>query len=460
MTTSTTKHNTAKKKACNKTNNDDIPHVGKTILSFDVGIKNLAYCMIKKTSGDSFEILSWDVIDLSQDYQKCMFTIRGGKLCGQPAKFAMRHKDGINVFDKYIDKNNDNNNIITDALCTCATHKDKISPTIIECKSANKCAHPKCKSAISHTISVCPDITGWCDIHYEKCGAAFLKKITTRKITKVNCNKQPIQNIAETMFAILDSTPDFLTVDEVLIENQPSLRNPTMKTIMSMLYSYFAIRGITDKLKTMSNISAIKFVCPSNKLKINKNNTDSVLKKDDLKSRDVYVMTKSLGKKYCEALISQDDKEVLYTHKKKDDMCDAFLQAFQYIFSPVPDNFMQLLYATDDESTKVAAKSTKKATVKVLKVVKVAAVKTTKKAVAKVPKKAVAKVPTEATTKAPIKVPIKATTKVPIKVTTKVTTKAPIKATTSESDTTSAITQTDTSSDIAPPKKINKKIRK
>eukprot|EP00975_Prorocentrum_lima_P046437 9712496-Prorocentrum_lima.AAC.1 len=42
------------------------------ILSFDVGIANLAYCLLKDTEGEpneyaggaSFEILGWEVIDL------------------------------------------------------------------------------------------------------------------------------------------------------------------------------------------------------------------------------------------------------------------------------------------------------------------------------------------------------------------------------------------------------------
>ena len=64
--------------------------------------------------------------------------------------------------------------------------------------------------------------------------------------------------------------------DEVLIENQPTLKNPTMKTISTLLYSYFVMRGITDKQGTISNV---RFICPSNKLKVNKVETDATLNK-------------------------------------------------------------------------------------------------------------------------------------------------------------------------------------
>jgi hypothetical protein len=54
----------------------------------------------------------------------------------------------------------------------------------------------------------------------------------------------------------------FLDVEEVLIENQPSLKNPNMKTIATLLYSYFVFRGIIDKEKTKSKIENIKFISP------------------------------------------------------------------------------------------------------------------------------------------------------------------------------------------------------
>ena len=43
-------------------------------------------------------------------------------------------------------------------------------------------------------------------------------------------------------------------INEILIENQPTLINPTMKTIASLLYGYFVMRGIVEKQKTNSQI--------------------------------------------------------------------------------------------------------------------------------------------------------------------------------------------------------------
>ena len=84
----------------------------------------------------------------------------------------------------------------------------------------------------------------------------------------------------------------------VLIENQPSMKNPKMKAISSTIYDYFLIRGIFDKERTNSNITRVKFMSPSNKLKLaDEGDTKKLVK---LKGNDAktYKLTKTLGIKY------------------------------------------------------------------------------------------------------------------------------------------------------------------
>ena len=66
------------------------------------------------------------------------------------------------------------------------------------------------------------------------------------------------------MVKILDEKKEFLNVDIVIIENQPALKNPTMKTIQMMLYSYFLIKGIVIEERLVSTIEMIN---AKNKLK-------------------------------------------------------------------------------------------------------------------------------------------------------------------------------------------------
>jgi hypothetical protein len=67
----------------------------------------------------------------------------------------------------------------------------------------------------------------------------------------------------------LNEISQLLDVDLVVIENQPSLKNPQMKSIQMILYSYFLILGkVIGNETTKSYIDKIDFCSASNKLKI------------------------------------------------------------------------------------------------------------------------------------------------------------------------------------------------
>ena len=60
----------------------------------------------------------------------------------------------------------------------------------------------------------------------------------------------------------LDARKDILlqNVDMVLIENQPTFKNPTMKSVSDTIYTWFMIRGIIDKDINNSIITDVKFI--------------------------------------------------------------------------------------------------------------------------------------------------------------------------------------------------------
>ena len=73
-----------------------------------------------------------------------------------------------------------------------------------------------------------------------------------------------------------------LDVDGVVIENQPSLKNPKMKSIQMIVYSYFLMYG--KILNTQENkINFIDFCNASNKLKVYKG---PIISLDDLKKKE------------------------------------------------------------------------------------------------------------------------------------------------------------------------------
>ncbi|AGF85389.1 junction resolvase [Moumouvirus goulette] len=122
-----------------------------------------------------------------------------------------------------------------------------------------------------------------------------------------------------------------LKIQEVIIENQPSQKNPKMKSIANTLFDYFMIRGYIDKIHDM-NIQLVKFMCPSNKLKVNNDNTLEVFKANK-DSKKKYKLTKNLSIEYTRKLLSNDKDQLDYLslHQKEDDMCDAYLQGRYYL---------------------------------------------------------------------------------------------------------------------------------
>ena len=115
-------------------------------------------------------------------------------------------------------------------------------------------------------------------------------------------------------------------IDYVIIENQISPIANRMKTIQGMIAQYFIMSNII--------VNHIEFVSSINKLK-----------DLDIKEKITYNERKKLGIAKCLDIISLDNRfndklEYFKTHKKKDDLSDAFLQGLWYLstFKKVEQN--------------------------------------------------------------------------------------------------------------------------
>lgn len=162
----------------------------------------------------------------------------------------------------------------------------------------------------------------------------------------------------------LHEKPQLLDVDIVVIENQPSLKNPQMKSIQMILYSYFLILGkvIGNGDKNTSYIDKIDFCSASNKLKIYdgpeiileekikrtkqniisipssdetiiKENIELVEKTKSKKPTIKYADKKRLAIEHAKYFVEKDEKykDFFNNHKKKDDLADSYLQGLYYI---------------------------------------------------------------------------------------------------------------------------------
>jgi hypothetical protein len=294
-------------------------------LSWDVGIKNLAYCILETDDNiinNNFKIIKWGVINIDDDSNtvKCSYEIRGNKICPKNAQFAYTN----------------NNTII--GLCKVHNTKYEIKIDEIE-EDTNKdniCNEEDCnkKSQFIFTNKK------YCKGHHTKERKRKLRELTPKKVSKIKCTRKPLKDMCLKMNIELDKIREFDNINQVLIENQPTFINPTMKTISALLFGYFITRY--NKKEIIKNVK-VSFISPSNKLKVNKK--DSNKKLENAEDKNVYKMTKTLGIKYCKELLNnqlgsgenlcqniQDNLNILNANKKKDDLCDAFLQAYYYIF--------------------------------------------------------------------------------------------------------------------------------
>ena len=267
-----------------------------SILSFDVGIINLSYCLIKKENNTPV-ILDWGVINICDDNIIC-------NLCDTHAIYY-------------------NINLTNTKCYYCKSHKPiTLEYNEVETKDT-KCIYKNKNDTVCNKIAYycCKnDNTNLCKIHYKQ----HLKNNISKTIKKSN---QDYDTTIKNLVTILDNKLYLLdNTEHVIIENQPSFKNPKMKSIALTLYNYYLIRGAID-----GNVKKVKFISPSNKLKLIDDIDKEKLKTIDKKHS--YKLNKKLSIDYCNRFIKDDDKWKCFfnNNKKKDDLSDSLLQCLYYI---------------------------------------------------------------------------------------------------------------------------------
>lgn len=305
-------------------------------ISWDVGIKNMAYALLEKNN-DECKLLKMGIINLVDKREICEFKLRTGKICGKIARFK--------IFDS------------KQEIVCCKTHslKIKIEPVKINTYKCIKCNKESYINILNR------DEWSWCEKH-ENLSKKVLTQFKPKKITGQNCTQQPMQELISELTRKLDLNKDFLDVEGVWIENQPALKNPTIKTIASALYTYFIIRGINDNT---NKINFVKFASPLNKLKVSKQTTKTALDKAK-NEREYYSIEKGLGLIYVNALITKDELHILNKIKetndnKVDDVCDAYLQGFHHIFEGnIPEHYQEKLKEIPESDLQIKQIKSKK----------------------------------------------------------------------------------------------------
>ena len=244
------------------------PSKPKKVLSFDIGIKNLAYCLIETTTDPSNNhiVKDWGIInimgDIIDNQEKCVNIKRGGKACEKAASFYIDHESGPIYF----------------------------------------CGNKTCKSKIS--------------MAYTKKEIKKIKQTTTKNIG--------IFEIGRLLLQCVSKKPNFLEVDEIVIENQPVLKNPTMKSIQMILYSFFLLKMVDN---TVAHSYKINLFNAKNKLDFYNGPEVKCDKKGE------YAQRKFLSVEYTKYYLRgiPEKLEWFNSHKKKDDLADCYLQALTYL---------------------------------------------------------------------------------------------------------------------------------
>ena len=334
-----------------------------SILSIDIGIKNLALCVLKTTHDSNFTISYWEVINLFEDkihlcdafLQKNAFLQKSiAKKSGSNAgEIDVSNKSNtgvlvsqsdptVNTFGSNageIDVSNKSNTGVLKGgpppLCGkpakfskhdhfyCKSHAAK-SDFKLPTTELNKYKKLKLDELVK--LSADNAIV----VEHEKInktvllGAieAFIKDNVLENVSTLKCNDFSLIDIGCAIKTRLDAL-DFSGVDTVLIEQQISPIANRMNCIQGMVAQYFIMKNITN----------IQFISASNKLKLFSE-----------KKKTTYTERKKLGIEITQKLLIEprhddtpENKErivaMFNSHKKKDDLADCFLQGIWFIIS-------------------------------------------------------------------------------------------------------------------------------
>lgn len=284
------------------------------IISIDVGIKNLAFCLLSTSVNEEnepcFFIEKWDSIDLTKSQlqnqidTKCScvtsdkknkkppksctviaeFTKNGKYYCKKHAKQSDFFIPSKELMPPYINKQK------LDVVIQLVKKYDIYDISLDACKK--------------------PQLVSLLNEHIKKNSMDIIEKTNASEFNLVSIGKN-IQSNFDMIFK-----DDISTIQLVAIENQISPIANRMKTIQGMIAQYFIMKN---------NSIHIEFISSANKLK-----------SLDKGEKATYSDRKKMSIVKCIEYMDQHSwlqkwKTFFTQHKKKDDLADSFLQGVYVI---------------------------------------------------------------------------------------------------------------------------------
>ncbi len=270
------------------------------VLSIDVGIKNLAFCLLEKLD-NGYKIVKWDSINVADSETHVCCAIEKNKPCEKPAKFF---KNTCYYCLKHSKKQN--LQIPTSELSTSFINKQKM-PKLLELaeKYNIKYEKPIKKGELVNALN------------------EYIHETCFESIVSSNASKTDLITIGKNIKIKFNEIFEGEEIDVVVIENQISPIANRMKTIQGMIAQYFIMKKTSQQ---------IEFISAANKLKLDeKSNVDK-----EPKDKTKYSERKKLGIQKCLELLNNEGNLTIWSdyfnkHAKKDDLADSFLQCVWYM---------------------------------------------------------------------------------------------------------------------------------
>lgn len=316
------------------------------IISFDVGIKNMAYCLMEiggETTRDasSIEILQWNVLNLSGEDAPashlctCITGITkktpNGKICGKKAKYGGPCGGGSDRVEKFCLKHATNHErwrLPKKETKLAELKKKKVEELAMEWKKIDMAIHPEKRDGCTILMRK-QELIDCLAKYYSETEFTILPVAKQRKAADIN-----LIEIGQNIRTQLDNYLGNMRLDYVIIENQISTIATRMKTIQGMLAQYFIMRE-NGSGHLHHPHPHIEFISSHNKLKgfTLEHNVESTQEHDKKK----YKANKMNGVDICRRFLDANQamganwKDEFERNGKKDDLADGFLQGIFYL---------------------------------------------------------------------------------------------------------------------------------
>jgi hypothetical protein len=274
------------------------------ILSIDVGMKCLAYCLFTVTDNKEYSINKWGVLDLCREqHHKCCGITNKNKPCDKNA----RYHNGSEYF--------------------CKIHSKK-QPLKIPNNELKESYIKKAKLVVLKNLCTKYGIVEGCnkkkilkvtyqEIIFKELADKYLSFVPTVRTADIN-----MVTYGQRMKSGFETLLEGVVLDRVIVENQIGPLALRMKTLQGMIMQHFIEK----------NCPIIEEISAANKLK------DYLTKK-----KTKYSERKKLGIQVTQGILQEilkldDWLPIFLDHKKKDDLADSFLQGIWYIKYKLSDN--------------------------------------------------------------------------------------------------------------------------